>query len=159
MRAIRVARKMMLIGGACLLCAPGPAQIVLDHVPDQYTYGPAPSWERFRELGEEAIRAQLIDPESARFTWDHGFREGGFKPFLTRRWYGYVTCGLVNSRNRFGGYVGRSRFVVVIDNDRVMYSEIGGAGGADLVSAACERAKLPPPPKPGIPPRRPDIML
>jgi hypothetical protein len=48
---------------------------------------------------------------------------------------------------------------VVIDNDRVMYSEIGGAGGADLVSAACERAKLPPPPRPGIPPRRPDIML
>jgi S1-C subfamily serine protease len=47
-----------------------------------------------------------------------------------------------------GGYVGTTMFVVVIDLDRVVYSEVGRSGGADLLTNACQQAisrgRLPP---------------
>lgn len=47
---------------------------------------------------ERLVRAQLIDPESAEFSE------------VTTK--GNVTCGLVNSKNRMGGYTGRHLFLV-----------------------------------------------
>jgi hypothetical protein len=56
---------------------------------------------------EHAIRAQLSDPDSAKF------RHNGYQAGST--WY----CGLVNAKNRLGGFVGYKLFyVIVADGDK-----------------------------------------
>ena len=46
----------------------------------------------------KAVRAQLIDPDSAQFANEKTYSRG-------------AVCGEVNSKNRFGGYVGFTRYV------------------------------------------------
>jgi PDZ domain len=130
--------------GAALITA-GPAQAKKEE-PAPYVYGPPPDWAQFRRLAEAEVRARLFDPDSAKFEWPHGYKKGFYKPFLSARVNGYVTCGLVNSRNRMGGYVGRTYFAVVEDNGAVAYLEIGGGSGSDMLSNSCANAELPPPP-------------
>lgn len=113
-----------------------------------YEYGPAPDWARYVELTEQTIRSTMFDPEAAKFQWPHGYVRNYFRPFLSRPVYGYVTCGFVNGRNRFGAYVGDAWFVVVIDRDKVVYSQIGKGGGNDLLGDACRKGAFPPAPAP-----------
>lgn len=120
-----------------------------------YEYGPEPDWNRYRELGEQAIRNILIDPDAAKFEWHNGYLKRGWKPSFERRVPGYVTCGLVNSRNSFGGYTGRAYFVVVIDNDRVKYANVGNGGGRDEIAEGCKVAVFPLPPTLAAPVARP----
>ncbi len=114
-----------------------PAIAKTDPEPPDYFYGDPPGWDRFKELGESAVRNILIDPDSARFEWPYGYRQGGWKLFLGRMIHGYTACGYVNARNRMGGYTGRSFFVVVIDRDRVLHADIGKSGSLDFVSNGC----------------------
>lgn len=65
-----------------------------------------PSLEDFKALVEPAVRERLMDPESARFDWPYLFHTAS---------NGLVTCGYVNSKNRMGGYAGKS-FVIVVYN-------------------------------------------
>lgn len=104
-------------------------------------YGPAPSWERFKALGEEAVRGGLVDPYSAVFEWPWAYRMGPYKPILSRTIHGYMTCGLVNARNRMGGYAGRVYFVVIVKYDTVIYYNIG-RDPPDLMSEMCIKAQL-----------------
>lgn len=55
-----------------------------------------------------SIKKDLIDPESAIFTFKKGKSEK-------------VYCGTVNSKNRFGGYVGDKRFVATQYSKEAMY--------------------------------------
>ena len=103
-----------------------------------YDYGQAPNWERFRELAETNLRAEFFDPSSAEFQWAYGYKQGYIRPFLAGRQYGYWTCGRVNAKNRLGGYVGFTWFVVVERNDQVVYSQIGRPGDFDQVGKSCE---------------------
>lgn len=81
-----------------------------------------PDWATFRRNAEAALRGKLIDPDSGRIEWPYGFLYGTWKPLLGRRVDGYWTCGLINARNRMGGYTGSTYFVVVLDrNGRVEY--------------------------------------
>lgn len=108
-----------------------------------------PDWRSFRRNAETALKSTLIDPDSARIQWTHGFMLGYWKPFLSKKIEGYWTCGLINARNRMGGYTGNTAFVVVLGPDGgVRYSEIGQAGDYDLLSASCAGSakRLPPPP-------------
>lgn len=107
-----------------------------------------PDWALFRRAAEQELRSRLIDPDSARIQWTHGFIWGTWKPFLSTPVEGYWTCGLINARNRMGGYVGNTAFVVVVDvTGIVRYSEIGEADELDLLAASCNRsAKLLPQP-------------
>lgn len=106
-----------------------------------------PKWGRFRRDAEAAVRARLIDPSSAQFEWPYGFLWGQWKPALQARVTGYWTCGQVNARNRMGGYVGRSAFVVVMsDEGSVKFVDIGDGKEFDLVSMQCAKSvKLLPP--------------
>lgn len=110
----------------------------------------APDWALFRRNSEAALRAHLIDPDSARIEWPHGFTRGTWKPFLSKPIEGYWSCGLINARNRMGGYVGAAAFVVVLDpQGTVKYSEMGqGARDFDILSGSCAKSVrlLPPPP-------------
>jgi len=108
-----------------------------------------PDWALFRRNAEAALRARLIDPESARIDWTHGFLLGSWKPFMSKRIDGYWTCGLVNARNRMGGYTGSTAFVVVLDpGGYVQYTEIGESKDFDFLSASCNNSVklLPSPP-------------
>lgn len=105
-----------------------------------HLFGPPPAWEKYREIAEASISATLFDPGSAQIAWMGGYAKGWFKPFLSPRIDGYYACGVINARNRLGGYVGARAFIVVIDYDRVLYSEIDtSASGA--VTNRCLRAR------------------
>lgn len=111
---------------------------------DQFT----PDWDNLRRNGEAAISARLIDPSSAQFDWPYGFMYGTWKAFLGPKVEGYITCGLVNARNRMGGYVGRTAFVVVLNQaGGVLFSDMGTGKDFDIVSSQCANTKsqLPPP--------------
>jgi hypothetical protein len=110
-----------------------------DKPKSDHVYGPEPTWDEFRQLGEAAITARLIDPESARITWLSGIHRGDIKPFLMPRYEGYVACGSVNAKNRMGGYTGGSVFVVVIDYGRVLFSDIDH-GSLHEYDAICAKA-------------------
>ncbi len=112
-----------------------------------------PDWALFRRNAENALRARLIDPESARIDWTHGFLLGSWKPFMSKRIDGYWTCGLVNARNRMGGYTGSTAFVVVLDSSGyVQYAELGQSKDFDVLTASCNNsAKL-------LPPRPSDLL-
>jgi hypothetical protein len=99
-------------------------------------YGPAPEWQAYRERGERAIISRLIDPDSAKISWMGGYYQGEYKPFLEPRVSGYIGCGLVNAKNRMGGYTGDRAFVVVIDHDLLRYAEIDSKENG-LVAAQC----------------------
>lgn len=132
-----------VIAGATLAVS-APANAKKEEAP--YNYGPPPEWQHFKQLAENAIRARLVDPDSAKFEWPNGYKQTAFKPFLEPRVYGYATCGLVNSRNRMGGYVGRTFFAVVIDYDHVVYAAIGDSSGFDFTNETCTKSVFPPPP-------------
>lgn len=114
-----------------------------------HAFGPAPDWQAFRERGERAIISRLIDPDSAKIMWLGGYHKGGFQPFLKRKVEGYVGCGLVNARNRIGGYTGDRAFVLVIDNDLLLYSEIDSSESGTVARqclTALQAGLLPPVP-------------
>ncbi|WP_343620876.1 hypothetical protein [Acinetobacter proteolyticus] len=52
-------------------------------------------------LAEAAVKTQLVDPDSAKFQNQKG------------------NCGEVNSKNKFGGYVGYSRYVFLTNDNMV----------------------------------------
>lgn len=115
---------------------------------DETTFAKSePDWDLFRRNGEQALRSRLIDPDSARIEWPRGFLYGTWKPLLSKRIEGYWTCGLVNARNRMGGYTGSTAFVVVMDQSGgTLYADMGSGRDYDIVSAQCgNSAKLLPP--------------
>ena len=108
-----------------------------------------PDWALFRRNSEAALRARLIDPESAKIEWHYGFLLGWWRPLFSKRIEGYWTCGTINARNRMGGYTGRTSFVVVLNSSgNVNFVDIGESEDFDLVSSACSNSVklLPPPP-------------
>ncbi|HEY0312293.1 MAG TPA: SHOCT domain-containing protein [Allosphingosinicella sp.] len=109
----------------------------------------APDWRLFRRNAEAALRGKLIDPDSARIEWPHGFLYGTWKPLLSKRIDGYWSCGLINARNRMGGYTGSTSFVVVLDRSGwVQFTDIGTGRDFDILSAQCAKSgnMLPSPP-------------
>jgi hypothetical protein len=98
----------------------------------------APDWALFRRSSEAALRARLLDPDSARIEWPYGFRYGSWTPAFSRPIDGYWTCGSVNARNRMGGYTGSTFFVVVLDPDgKVKFVNIGESSDFDIVTSQC----------------------
>ena len=63
---------------------------------------------------EKNVKKNLIDPESARFTNITFHRDTG------------AGCGVVNSKNKMGGYAGETEFISFSDN-RVIFNSLGDA--------------------------------
>ena len=133
------------LAALCLIALPAAPVFAKSEPLVGSNYGPPPDWAHYRELGEAALRNILTDPESARITWPNGYVKRGYTPWLHRRVYGYSTCGMVNSRNRMGGYAGKTYFGVVIDHDQVLFVGVGDTDGADFLSMACAKANFPSP--------------
>ena len=102
-----------------------------------YVYGPAPDWEKYKQMGEEAIRPMLADPDSARFEWPYGYRQSAWKPPYKARRHGYISCAYVNSPSGTGGDARRVTFVVVIDHGRVNHADIGKSNGHSFLDRVC----------------------
>ena len=90
------------------------------------------AWQCY-EIAEQYIKGYMIDPTSTLF--DHlGCEKGYFNdiPILgfykTTAHYGYVWRGFVNSKNSFGGYVGKERKHLLIRNGKVIFSADNGMG-------------------------------
>lgn len=66
-----------------------------------------PDW---REVSTAAVKARLLDPESARFKFG--------QPFSKKKGE-TVVCGQVNAKNRLGGYTGFFRFAVRVQDGKV----------------------------------------
>lgn len=102
-----------------------------------------------REAGiamiESAIRAQLKDPESARFEWPNGFVHGWYQVPFGQRYIGWITCGRVNAKNSFGGYVGSSAAIGVIRNGSVIVANIDSSTHRDMpfVGESCRKIGVP----------------
>lgn len=108
-----------------------------------------PDWALFRRNAEQSLRGRLIDPDSARIEWPRGFTYGAWKPLLSKRIEGYWTCGLINARNRMGGYTGSTAFVVVMGQDgSTLFADMGSGRDFDIVSSQCANSvkALPAPP-------------
>lgn len=107
----------------------------------------------FRRNAEAAIKADLFDPSSAQIEWPYGFTMGTWKPFLKKRVTGYLTCGRVNAKNRMGGYVGSTAFVVVVEHSgSVIFKDIGDGSAYDLVEGSCQKSAS------GFPPPQPELL-
>lgn len=103
--------------------------------------GPQPaSVVEFRQKAEAAIVQGFFDPSTAQFQWDRGIVGSWFKPFLSAKIPGWWTCGLVNGKNRMGGYVGFRRFVAVMRNGSIVFTQIGDGGDIDILTAQCSKA-------------------
>lgn len=111
-----------------------------------------PDMENFRRAAEQALRSRLFDPDSARIEWPYGFLSGSWKPAFQKPIEGYWTCGLVNAKNRMGGYTGSHSFVVVVSPMGVVqYVETGTGKDFDILSTQCANSvKLLPPAPPGF---------
>jgi len=98
-----------------------------------------PNFQEFRSKAENQIKKRLIDPASASIEWPYEFTYGSWKPFLSSRIEGYLSCGLVNAKNRMGGFTGRTYFVAIVGTDgAVKHTGIGTSDDIDIVSAQCE---------------------
>lgn len=99
-----------------------------------------------RGVAEDYVRARLVDPESAQFSWPSNFMHGAsWKPWIGRSIYGSMTCGIVNSRNRMGGYVGRTYFAIVIGDGGINWFEMDDTQHF-RVQKRCVTLALPPAP-------------
>lgn len=70
-----------------------------------------PDWVALRPKIEGEVLSRLRDPESAVFRYVNGFEWH----YASKKTYGWRGCGLVNSKNGYGGYNGFQVFYVWLD--------------------------------------------
>lgn len=99
--------------------------------------GSTPEWNHFKQVGEAALRASLIDPDSAKIEWPYVARSGTLKALVGKRRSGFFTCGIVNAKNRMGGYTGAEPFLIMIRDDEVVSLSIGSPGDINAATATC----------------------
>lgn len=133
----KIAPLFLLLAGCAT--TPDPAQLAA------VASEPMPERDAGIAMIEQAVRSQLKDPASAQFTWPNGFVSGWYQPPFGRKYYGWITCGTVNARNAFGGYVGRTAVIGVIRGGSVIAANIDSSVYRDMpfVAAACSKIGVP----------------
>jgi hypothetical protein len=129
----------------CLLlagCATAPSADEIVAATSQ----PAPDRAAGTAMIEQAVRETLKDPDSAKFEWPHGFVSGWYQQPFGKKYVGWITCGTVNAKNSYGGYVGKQAVIGVINGGAVIGTDLdspGIYGGGGLVSSACSKIGVP----------------
>ena len=111
---------------------------------DDYAYGPAPDWTRYREVAERAVRERLEDPKIQkrypaipswsiewpngyiRYRWDH---KGDFP--------GYMTCGRLRAPADSEARDRVVNFIVVVDYGAVKKVDIAPRASNDIRNQIC----------------------
>ena len=103
------------------------AAIIIAFVPFTAAIG-AELTSNEKEMVSASIRNALTDPESARFKW---------VPLIDER-KSNIYCGVVNSKNRLGGYAGDAPYVVFLAwvDGTLKASIVVKIGNADWKSSA-----------------------
>lgn len=96
------------------------------------------STPKYRALAEAAILDKLVDPDSAKFRWPYDFTYGEWR--TPKKYEGYLTCGMVNARNRMGGFTGFQYFAVVIKDDAISYIDLDNGARPGINAYLCEKA-------------------
>jgi hypothetical protein len=128
-------RRKILFISALMLCLPNASLHAAGR--EDADAGQRPDWEAYKQIGTAALKASLLDPESARIEWPYVAVSGTLKAFLGKKRSGFFTCGLVNAKNRMGGYTGSAFFLIMIKNNQVVSLDVGQAGQIDTASASC----------------------
>lgn len=110
-----------------------PALAQTDAMPDR-TQGIA--------LIENAVRASLKDPDSAKFDWPNEFTDGWYRIPFSKKVTGWITCGTVNAKNGYGGYTGPAPVIAAIQNGAVVGLNIDPPGSS-VVSSICAKVGVP----------------
>jgi hypothetical protein len=96
---------------------------------------PTPDFPVFRAIAEAGIRDRLNDPDSAKFKWDpETFTLGPKFPGAT------FACGMLNARNRFGGYDGYHWFWVEEKGGVMVLYQLDSDDDDDALSTSGEKA-------------------
>lgn len=123
----------------------GCAQNIPPEVVANADYGSPPP-ENYKDIIKQTIGQMLIDPTAPLYEFStptKGYTKGS-PVFGTQQAFGWRVCGTVNSKNRFGGYVGRAPFFVLFRNG-VVVSLVTGEGTSDSsfvnvsIGTACTR--------------------
>lgn len=113
-----------------------------------YVYGPPPEWNRYKELAEAGVRAQLLDQQNWAIEWPNGYKPTTWKH--KGRFDGYITCGIMRAIGPVTDRNPRTQFVVVIDHDAVKTVDIGQRGPTTIVNHLCDHVVA----TGGLPPAR-----
>jgi hypothetical protein len=84
-------------------------------------YGDAPS-DAYQQVLRDRFASILIDPTAPLYEFDKP-KKGFTKQspiFNTREQFGWRVCGTVNSKNRYGGYAGKSPFFALFRGDTIV---------------------------------------
>lgn len=106
---------------ACVLLLQGCATQISPERISSSDYGNPPS-ESYEQIIRDRFSKVLIDPTSPIYEIDKP-RKGYTKRspmFNTQEQFGWMVCGTINSKNRYGGYTGRSPFFVLFRGDTIV---------------------------------------
>jgi hypothetical protein len=97
---------------------------------------------------EDAMRAQLKDPDSAKFNWPNGFVDGTWRNLYGQKFTGKITCGTMNAKNGFGGYTGPRAIVGIVSADGAVLAvetddTYQGTINHDYVAYKCGKMGMP----------------
>lgn len=96
-------------------------------------YGLPPP-DNYQDLVKTEISRGLIDPTSPLLTFDKPPEKGYImrSNFLrVPEGFGWLVCGTVNSKNRYGGYVGAQPFLALMQGDTVTQTLVGSRTGPE----------------------------
>ena len=119
-------------------CSIGPTPAQLRNA----DFGPPPS-EGYKENIKSAFDLILFDGASARYRFSKPVKSylRAAPVYGTSLTFGWRVCGLVNAKNRFGGYVGWRRFFTFFYDDAIVFKIMGGDEGMNdaNIDGACAR--------------------
>lgn len=104
-------------------------------------YGPPPP-ANYEELIKARFNEILVDPTSPIYEIDKP-RKGYTRPYEmygTQEAFGWVVCGTVNSKNRMGGYAGRSPFFVLFRGEYMAQFITGESRDVSVLNTHIRRA-------------------
>ena len=129
-RCVMVCAVVALAG--CLSVEPVPPELLTASI------GPPP--EDYESQIRDYFRPSLLDPYSAVYEarkpvrgWERD-NDGVMRVF-------WAVCGTVNSKNRFGGYVGQRPFLTMFNQARIIGGLIDHEPPKYMTSAIVERCK------------------
>ena len=85
--------------------------------------GPFPG--NYEQIIKDYYAQSLFDPYSAVYTFVRVPMHGFAGNRLEGAEIGWVVCGTLNAKNRFGGFVGAKPFRVVIRYNQIVYQDLG----------------------------------
>ena len=111
--------------GTMVGCASAPPPKSDAEIASAY-YGRAPSQQECQNVARRGIGSLLKDPYSAQYRFTDCTKN--YLNVYGRYYYGYHIGGLVNGKNSYGGYVGETRFDVVIQDGVIIAQCLEEAG-------------------------------